>query len=132
MNFLMDTHTLIWVLEDNKNLSAVARQTILDFDNQVFVSSINLWEISLKSSIGKLALEGVDIAELPGLIREMSFDVLSLTAEDASSFHLLSASFHRDPFDRMLIWQAIRNGFTLITKDPTIKKYESEGLKTLW
>lgn len=132
MNFLMDTHSLIWVLEDNKNLSPVARATILDLNNQIFVSTINLWEISLRSSIGKLVLEGFDITTLPTLIKKMDFDILTLSAEDASSYHLLGEKFHRDPFDRMLIWQAIRNNFALITKDPIIKLYESEGLRTLW
>jgi len=62
----------------------------------------------------------------------MNLEILTLSARDASSFHLLKANHHHDPFDRMLIWQAINNDYTLITKDPMIKKYEREGLKTLW
>ncbi|MGE0770513.1 MAG: type II toxin-antitoxin system VapC family toxin [Cyclobacteriaceae bacterium] len=132
MNYLLDTHALIWVLEDHKNLSANARKTIQDQSNAIFVSSVNLWEISLKVSIGKLVLTGVDVGQLPNLFDQMDFGFFPLTPEDAATYHDLQADYHRDPFDRMLIWQAIRNDFILITRDPYIKKYETDGLKTFW
>lgn len=132
MNFLMDTHTLIWVMEDHKNLSTRAKKAIQDTSNNIFVSTVNLWEISLKTSINKLVVNGVELSDLPILIGKMDFHFFSLNEEDAASFYLLEANYHKDPFDRMLIWQAIRNKFTLITKDSVIKKYEEVGLKTFW
>lgn len=132
MNFLMDTHTLIWVMEDHRSLSAKARKAIQDTSNDIFISAVNLWEISLKTSINKLSIKGVELSDLPEIIRKMDFYFFSLNEEDASSFYLLEANYHKDPFDRMLIWQAIRNNFVLITKDKIIKKYEEVGLKTFW
>lgn len=132
MNYLLDTHALIWTLEGHSKLSQTARQVIEDRSNTVFVSIINLWEISLKSGIGKLEVKGLKIEEIPELADEMEMNILDLSAADASSIHLLRGDFHKDPFDRMLIWQAIRNGLVMLTCDPFIMKYEKIGLKTIW
>ena len=59
----------------------------------------------------------------------MGFEIESLTAKDSSSYHQLKATYHKDPFDRMLIWQAISNNYTFISVDSNVKKYASEGLK---
>lgn len=67
--------------------------------------------------------------DLPGACTQIGFEIESLTAEDTSTYHQLKAAYHRDPFDRMLIWQAVRNNYTLISADSTVKKYASEGLK---
>lgn len=64
--------------------------------------------------------------------KEDGYLLIPLEHEDAASFCNLSAVYHKDPFDRMLIWQAIQNNYTLITNDDNIKSYKSEGLKTLW
>jgi PIN domain nuclease of toxin-antitoxin system len=76
-----------------------------------------------------LQIKGFSPEDLPGACQLMGFEIENLSAEDSSTYHQLKATWHRDPFDRMLIWQAIRNGYTLISNDDNVKKYVSEGLK---
>jgi len=129
MTCLLDTHYMIWALADTKKLSARVKDAIVNPDNRIIVSSISFWEVSLKSSLGKLSISGFSPADLPGACAETGFEIKSLSPEDASTYHLLKASHHTDPFDRMLIWQAIRNHYTFISSDKQIKKYAAEGLK---
>jgi PIN domain nuclease of toxin-antitoxin system len=129
MTCLLDTYHMIWALADTKKLSARVKDAIVNPDNRIIVSSISFWEVSLKSSLGKLSISGFSPADLPGACAETGFEIKSLSPEDASTYHLLKASHHKDPFDRMLIWQAIRNHYTFISADKQIKKYAAEGLK---
>jgi PIN domain nuclease of toxin-antitoxin system len=129
MTYLLDTHYLICAIADSKKVSKKVQSVLINPDNRIVVSTISLWEISLKSSLGKLTITGFSSEELPTACEQVGFEILSLTASDSSSFHLLKAVYHKDPFDRMLIWQAIRNKFILISSDNQINKYGSEGLK---
>jgi PIN domain nuclease of toxin-antitoxin system len=129
MTCLLDTHYMLWALADTKKLSARIRETIVNPDNRIFVSSISFWEVSLKSSLGKLSISGFSPADLPEACSRIGFEIRSLSPEDASTYHLLQATDHKDPFDRMLIWQAIRNDYTFISVDKQVKKYAKEGLK---
>lgn len=95
------------------------------------VSAISFWEIALKTSIGKMQLIGVSPENFPNACLQIGFEIIDLQAEDTSTYHQLKATYHRDPFDRMLIWQAIRKGYTLISVDGNISKYQSEGLNVL-
>jgi len=132
MNFLLDTHTFLWALFDDDKLSEAARKAIENPENLVAVSAVNFWEISLKFSIGKLELEGIQPHEIPDIALDSGFEMIPLQPKETSSYHLLKEEWHRDPFDRMLIWQAIQNNLTLISKDPLINRYKEAGLKTLW
>lgn len=132
MNYLLDTHALLWALFDDDKLSEAARQAMENPGNLVAVSAVNFWEISLKFSIGKLELEGIQPHEIPDVVLDSGFEMISLQPTETSSYHLLKGEWHRDPFDRMLIWQAIQNDLTLITKDPLVSRYNEVGLKTLW
>ena len=130
MTCLLDTHYMLWALADTKKLSARVKDVIVDPDNRIIVSSISFWEVSLKSSLGKLSLSGFSPADLPGACTQIGFEIKSLSPEDASTYHLLQVPpHHKDPFDRMLIWQAIRNSYTFISADKQVKKYAAEGLK---
>ena len=129
MTYLLDTHYLIWAIADSKKVSKKVQSILINPDNRIIVSTISFWEISLKSSLGKLTIAGFSPDELPTVCEQIGFEILSLTASDSSSFHLLKAVQHKDPFDRMLIWQAIRNKFILISSDDQINTYGSEGLK---
>jgi PIN domain nuclease of toxin-antitoxin system len=129
MTYLLDTHYLIWAIADSKKISKKVHSLMVNSDNRIIVSTISFWEISLKSSLRKLTIEGFHPEELPAACEQVGFEILTLTASDSSSFHLLKSVHHKDPFDRMLIWQAIRNKFTLISADEQINKYASEGLK---
>ncbi|MES2331619.1 MAG: type II toxin-antitoxin system VapC family toxin [Bacteroidota bacterium] len=128
MKYLLDTHYLIWALTDTKKISKKIVNLITDPENEIVVSAISFWEISLKSSLGKLRITGFSPEDLPSACLQMGFTIIPISAEDASKYHHLSASHHRDPFDRMLIWQAINNSYTLISADKTIRKYINEGL----
>lgn len=129
MRFLIDTHIFLWSLFDPKKIPIKAAQTIQSQDNSVFVSVITFWEISLKYSLGKLVLEGVEPKDLPDFANQMSFEILNFKAEDAASFYQLPRLSHKDPFDRMIIWQAIQNNMVLISKDKKIPEYQKAGLR---
>ncbi|SMO59337.1 type II toxin-antitoxin system VapC family toxin [Gracilimonas mengyeensis] len=132
MNFLLDTHTLIWSILDTHKLSSKSHKIIEDPKNLILVSAVNFWEISLKYSLGKLVLDGIKPDDFPKLAVDSGFELIGLTANETSSYHYLRGEWHRDPFDRMLIWQAIQRDLILISNDEDVKKYEEEGLKTIW
>lgn len=132
MNLLLDTHTFLWAAFSPRKLSARARSALVDQDNVVAVSSLSFWEISLKFSMGRIALEGCTPDELPAVAQEMQFAILHTDANDMASFHALPKMAHKDPFDRMIIWQAIRQGRTLVSKDGQFAAYQDHGLQVLW
>lgn len=132
MNCLLDTHTFMWSMTDQKKLSPKVIQTLENTRNTVLVSAISFWEIALKYSIGKLELQGIFPHEFPQFALQAGFGLLPLMPQEAASNHQLKGTWHRDPFDRMLIRQAIQQNMTLISKDEQIRKYRAEGLKTLW
>jgi PIN domain nuclease of toxin-antitoxin system len=129
MTYLLDTHYMLWAIADTKKLSKKAKGIIINPDHQIIVSTISFWEVSLKSAMGKLEITGFSLEDLPDACLQIGFDIKHLSPEDSSTYHRLKATYHKDPFDRMLIWQAIRNDYTLISIDDHVKKYISEGLK---
>lgn len=118
MKLLLDTHAVLWWLEDRANLSETARDAIADPANIAFVSAVSAWEIAIKRSLGKLDAPGnfVEAIELCG------FQSLPITLKHGLATESLP-SHHRDPFDRMLIAQAIVENATLVTRDPLIRQY---------
>lgn len=129
MTYLLDTHYMLWAIADTKKISKSIKEIITNPDHRVVISTISFWEVSLKKSIGKLEIIGFEPEDLPNACLMTGFDIECLSPEDSSSYHKLKATYHKDPFDRMLIWQAIRNDYTLISSDSNVKKYMSEGLK---
>ncbi|SMP44874.1 type II toxin-antitoxin system VapC family toxin [Desulfonatronum lacustre] len=130
MNYLVDTHYIIWSLLDPEKIRQEHRQVLTDSDSAKFVSSISFWEISLKYSLGKLDLVGVSPEEMLTAACKAGFHLLESDGEDmASAYRLPFVEAHKDPFDRLLIWQCIRNNMTLITADSAIKAYTAFGLK---
>jgi len=124
MNILLDTHVLIWTLENNLTLSNIARDTIIDGNNIVFVSSASVWEIAIKKSIGKL-----DVPD--NLIEEIElhrFTPLPISYAHAQLVANLP-HLHKDPFDRILIAQALLERLTLITRDELIMEYEVKTIR---
>ena len=133
MNYILDTHSFIWSVLSLNMLSKEAMQMIRDSNNSIHISVVTFWEISLKYSIGKLKTEGVNPEDFPGLAERSSYSILPISFREASTIHRLEwRKNHKDPFDRMLIWQAIQNEFTLISKDSDFGLYEQVGLKLLW
>jgi PIN domain nuclease of toxin-antitoxin system len=132
MNLLLDTHGFLWSLFTPDKLSKAAVREIKSPNNDVAVSVVTFWEISLKYALGKLELTGVKPEELPDFAGQMNLEILPLTAAEASSFHKLPKLSHKDPFDRIIIWQAIQQKMTLVSKDRDFKAYRKFGLRTFW
>jgi PIN domain nuclease of toxin-antitoxin system len=132
MSYLVDTHTLVWAVCSPGKLSSEIRLLLKDPDENIVVSSVSFWEISLKYSLGKLYLEGLSPEDFVEAATETGFQIIELDAFTSTTYHQLKATHHHDPFDRMLIWQSIRQGYTLISKDETVHLYQSEGLKVIW
>lgn len=119
MNLLLDTHALIWCLENNPTLSEAARDAIIDGQNMVFVSSASVWEITIKKALGKLHTPDNLLEE----IRLHRFTQLPIDFEHAELAGKLP-EIHKDPFDRMLIAQSIHEKLTLVSRDRMFKKYD--------
>ncbi len=128
MRLLLDAHTLLWFCDGNASLSGPARAAIEDPANEKHVSLVTAWEVAIKVNLGKLKLT-VPYEELfPGAILANGFQ--SLPTEFRHFQKLLSLPFHhRDPFDRLLVAQALVEGMTLVPCDPHFSAY---GATVLW
>ena len=131
MKIVLDTHYLLWCLFDTNKLTEKEKSIILDFDNEIYVSTVSLWEISIKYSLKKLHMAEFKINEIIESIDESGYEIINLESDEAISYHLLPKIEHKDPFDRMIIWQAIKRNMFLLTKDKSIPEYEKYGLKLL-
>lgn len=131
MSYLLDTHTFIWSLLSPRRLPTKAKKIILSSD-EVYLSTISLWEISLKYSLAKISLKGIYPEDLAVYAKKAGFEIINLNADMASSFYKLPRLSHKDPFDRMLVWQAISTGYGLISKDESLSEYKNYGLKLIW
>lgn len=132
MSYLVDTHIFLWSLLSPKKISKKIKDILLDPALTKNLSAITFWEISLKYQIGKLDLFGVLPEELLRLAKEAGFEILSLECETASSFYKLPKLKNKDPFDRMLAWQAIKYDYQLLTQDADFAGYKDHGLKIVW
>ncbi len=132
MNYLLDTHTFLWTISNTENLSAKATEIIKNQKNEIFVSAVSFWEISIKTRLKKLDLDKIEPEQLLTLAEKMDFQVISLTPEEAITYHKLKEESHNDPFDRMLIWQSISRNMTIISKDEAFTRFIPFGLKLIW
>jgi PIN domain nuclease of toxin-antitoxin system len=133
MTWMLDTHALIWALFEPKKLGRKTREVLGDPTNEVLVSPISYWEISLKHGLGKLHLPGTDPSEIPDAAIALGLQEMPLRSDVLASYHQLPrAPEHRDPFDRMLIWQCIRGKHTLLSKDAALPFYREHGLAFAW
>jgi PIN domain nuclease of toxin-antitoxin system len=99
-------------------------------ENDIYYSQASLWEISIKYTLGKLSLEGITPEDLYQEIKNSQLKCRRFMNEELISFYRLPIE-HRDPFDRIMIWQAIRSDFYLLTRDGQAERYEKHGLKIL-
>lgn len=127
MNILLDTHTLLWYLEDSKNLSSKAAEIIEDPSNTLRLSIASLWEISIKLGLGKLSLQN-SFSELEEVLQQLKIEVLPITFSDTECYLNLPLH-HRDPFDRILVAQAINHSLVLVSRDVAFDAYD---LQRLW
>jgi len=130
--YLLDTHSFLWSVFEPGKLSRSAHAELAHSSNPVYVSSVTFWEISLKVGIGKLTLTDCLPDELPGIADRLEYLPLPLEPDEAASFYRLPRYTHKDPFDRMLIWQAIQRKLILISKDGAFDEYRPIGLRTFW
>ena len=132
MNYLIDTHCFLWSLFSPGKLSRRVTDVLKDGANTIHVSAVSFWEIAIKHTIGKLRLTGIGPAQLPDSARAANYELLSLEPDEAAAFHRLPVHTHRDPFDRLLVWQAIERSMTLLSRDKTLAQYGEQGLRIDW
>lgn len=132
MNYLLDSHILLWSIFQPEKLSENTKNIITDLHNKIYVSSITLWEITLKYQIVKLKVKDFDFKSIFEIIEEQDYEVLTLKSIDTKK--LIKLPFvdnHKDPFDRMLISQAINYNLIIISKDNKFSDYKQYGLQLL-
>lgn len=118
MTLLLDTHVLLWWLEDPNQLTESAREAVADWGNNVHVSAAVVWEIAIKKALGKLQAPD----DLEAAMAVNRFLPLPITVSHALTVQSLPG-IHRDPFDRMLVAQAKHEGFTLVSRDPNVLRH---------
>jgi PIN domain nuclease of toxin-antitoxin system len=129
LRILLDTCTFLWIAKDDPLLSVHARQRFLEPANEVFLSAVSAWEISIKFALGRLPLPSAPELFIPSERLRHGIAALPLTETSSSIEHRLP-KLHKDPFDRALICQAMSDGFVLLTPDPLIRQYP--GIQVEW
>ena len=128
MRTLLDTHAFLWWIADSRRLSETARRAIADAADTVFVSAASAWEITTKHRIGKLAQAEAVAFDVTGAIAGQGFKELAITVDDAARAGQLPG-IHRDPFDRMLIAQALARNLPIVSVD---RAFDGYGVRRLW
>jgi len=127
MNYILDTHTVIWFLNGDDKLSKKSKEIIENLENLKLVSIATIWEIAIKKSLGKFKFDK-GFKQFLDLIEDNGFEIVPLTFDHALTVSTLDF-IHRDPFDRLIISQALTDNLIIITKDEYIEKYD---VKTTW
>jgi len=128
MNFLLDTQALLWFMLDDPRLSVKARKTIVDAEGLVFISPASLWEIAIKISLGKYTLPGPFETFWEEQLRINEFTLLPVSVSHTA--RIIEMPFHhRDPFDRLIIAQALVEGIPVVSSDTLFDLYD---VKRLW
>ena len=119
MKYILDTHILLWWLNDDKKLDSNKKKIIANPNNLIFISAVNIWEIEIKKALGKLVIPESYIKTCI----ETQFTELPITISHISYLAKLD-NHHSDPFDRLLICQSIAENCILITEDKILKSYD--------
>lgn len=128
MKILLDTCAFLWLTTDAPELSSQAKVLFQNTNNSVYLSSVSVWEIVVKHQLGKLPLPSEPEYFINQQCSQHFIEVLSL--DDKSVYHLSRLpNHHRDPFDKMLVCQAIEHGLTILTSDKLIAQYP---VSTIW
>ena len=122
---LLDTHALLWALSNPRRLPARLTRVLRHPESDVYISSVATWEIAIKSDLGRIQ---VDAAAVARAAREADFDELPVTISHTLRLRDLP-NHHRDPFDRLLIVQALEERMTIVTHDPLVRRYP---VSVLW
>lgn len=130
--YLLDTHTILWALTDRKRVPEQIIRIIEDPEQEVFLSAVSLWEIAIKLRSGRLDIDGRSATDVLNEARNMDINMIPLDPDEAATHGSLIEATHFDPFDRILIWQAIQRDMILVSRDPEFIKFRADGLKLLW
>ena len=122
MRLLLDTCAFLWFQADSPQLSPTARAQILDAANEVYLSAVSVWEIARKYAQGGISLPSHPSTLIPAVRKASGIESLPLTEDDALAAEKLQL-FHKDPFDRMLIAQALMGGLEIVTPDLAFEPY---------
>jgi PIN domain nuclease of toxin-antitoxin system len=128
VRLLLDTCTFLWIAAGSDELSAHARTCFADPDNEVYLSAVSAWEIALKHALQRLPLPEPPARFVPAERERHGIDALALDEESALHLGRLPR-LHRDPFDRMLVCQALVHGLTVLSPDPLLSQYP---VRTTW
>jgi PIN domain nuclease of toxin-antitoxin system len=123
VRLLLDTHLLLWAAASSERLPREARELLEDDDNEVYYSAASIWEIAIKSALGRKDFR-IDLARLLATLPEMGLVELPITAVHAAGVTKLPP-IHRDPFDRLLIAQSVVEPLTLLTNDALLDRYRA-------
>lgn len=127
MNVLLDTHTFIWYIEGNAKLTQKARDVIEVSGDKIYLSIISLWEIAIKTGKKQLTLQN-EFDDLLNVLNSLEIEILTITFADTQVYKNLPLH-HGDPFDRMIISQAINNSLTVVGCDQSFNDYP---IQILW
>jgi PIN domain nuclease of toxin-antitoxin system len=131
MKYLIDTHTFLWFNEGSQELSSNAQKIIEDIENEIFISIASLWEISIKTALGKLTIAGEYDTVIDDVI-DNQMEVLSINFAHTLTQNKLPF-YHKDPFDRIIVSQAIVENMDLISKDDGFDQYLIDAkIKRCW
>lgn len=128
MNILLDTHAFLWFIAGSNELSEKARELIEDENNRVFLSAASLWEMAIKVSLEKLTLSEPFETLIPEQLALNGVEILGITVAHTTQVAILPFH-HRDPFDRLIIAQALEEQIPVISADDTFDKY---GVTRIW
>ena len=131
MSLLLDSHTLLWLMQSNPSLSEKAVSLIADSSNLLYLSMASVWEIGIKSGLRKIGLSVPYATFLDTAINGYGLKILPITVDDCVRYEALPFPDreHRDPFDRMIIIHALRNGLSIVGIDTA---FDSYGVNRLW
>jgi PIN domain nuclease of toxin-antitoxin system len=125
MTFLLDTHAFLWYLTADHNLGSKAKE-VIDTKTDLYFSIASLWEMSIKINIGKLQLDR-PFEDLSKELQYLNVQILPITVKD-TEFYANLPLYHRDPFDRILVAQAMNHSLILISRDPAFDNYPIQRL----
>lgn len=128
MRVLLDSHTVLWAAEGSDELPTAVAGLIGDLRNRVAVSVATIWELTLKAHAGRLRLPEAPAAYFDGVVRDFGYDLIPIHQRHVAALDELPA-IHTDPFDRMLVAQAVAEDLELVTGDVTLRRYP---IRTIW
>jgi PIN domain nuclease of toxin-antitoxin system len=130
LKYLVDTHILLWTFSNPTMISKGIRDVLEDEDAEIYYSPVSLWEISIKYSLGKLHISGMTPEEFYAELEDSFLERHTLNDKVVISSHALPRH-HKDPFDRLLFWEAIQDDMVLLSVDNASDRYIKNGLKVI-